>query len=109
MFVFVCGMICAAESKPTKCTFVRPDKGETLLERCHGSVYPRALCVYVYVCVDNNLLDKQTETSPPYSVRLSSSHKAQPLPASHADSSAHAAEPPPQKPLTAGMILPLKE
>lgn len=36
-----------------------PDKGETLLERCHGCVYPWA------VCVDNNLLDKQTVTPLP--------------------------------------------
>lgn len=73
--------LCFRKQTDAKCTFVHPDKGETLLERCHGCVYPWA------VCVDNNLLDKHTVTSPqspthppPTLLELSSSHKAKPLP-----------------------------
>lgn len=44
---------CFGKQTDTKCTFVPPDKGETLLERCHGWVYPQE-------AQDYNLLDKQT-------------------------------------------------
>lgn len=71
---------CFGKQTDTKCTFVRPDKGETLLECCPSCVFP-GKCM----CVDNNLLDKHTVTSLPVPLHslseLSSSHKAQPLPA----------------------------
>lgn len=47
MFVFICVTTCASESKLTKSVRRVPlDNDETLMERCHGGVYPRAL----YVC-----------------------------------------------------------
>lgn len=47
MFVFICVTTCASESKLTKSAQRVPlDNGETLMERCHGGVCPRAL----YAC-----------------------------------------------------------
>lgn len=42
-----------------------PDKRETVFDRCHCGVFPQSVCV----CVDINLLDKHTVTSPPLSAR----------------------------------------
>lgn len=47
MFVFICVTTWDSESKLTKSAQLVPlDNDETLMERCHGCVYPRA----VYVC-----------------------------------------------------------
>lgn len=47
MFVFICVTTCASEGKLTKIAWRVPlDNGETLMEHCHGLVYPRA----EYVC-----------------------------------------------------------
>lgn len=92
--------LCFRKQTDTKCTFAHPDKGETLLERCHG-------CVYLWaVCVDNNLLDKLTVTSPPvpnpptpnFAGAIFISQGSAPA-CLAADCFAHAAEPPPQNPL----------
>lgn len=86
MFVFICVTTCASESKLTKSARRVPlDNGETLMEHCHGLVYPRALCVCVCVCLwmiiswTNTLWPHLTHLrahQPPALLELSSCHKA---------------------------------